>query len=180
MTVSDSITFLTGALVVITAYYAWQNTRMVQELRRQNQMAVEPRLILRLGSIMLGGKTGYVEPRPILEMENIGRGPALFVHASSVVLTDPVDGLRFAVDFHSADVLLSGEKKTLDVAATRPVTPVDDQVQAGFFYGNCLAPETAREDYLFVLRYEDVHARVLESRVQVGRGGVRLLPFPKR
>lgn len=180
MTVPDPITFLTGALVVITAYYAWQNRRMVQELRRQNQMAVEPRLILRLGSIMLGGKAGYVEPRPILEMENIGRGPALFIKASSVVLADPVDGLRFSVDFRPVDVLRSAEKKTLDVEAARPVSPVDDQARAGFFYGNCLDSATAREDYLFVLRYEDVHARVLESRVLVGRGGVKLLPFSKR
>lgn len=173
------ITALTAALVIITGYYALQNRRMVQELRRQNQMAVEPRVILRLGSIMLGGRTGAVDARPILEMENIGRGPALFVQASSVVLTDPVDGLRFSVDFRSADVLLPGEKKKLDAAAARPVSPVDDQAQAGFFYGNCLDPESAKEDYLFVLRYEDAHARVLESRVQVGRGGVKLLSFSK-
>lgn len=37
MTTDWAIVGLTGALVVITAYYAWQNKRMVEEMRRQSR-----------------------------------------------------------------------------------------------------------------------------------------------
>lgn len=40
MTTDWAVVGLTGALVIITAYYAWQNRRMVTALRKQSDAAV--------------------------------------------------------------------------------------------------------------------------------------------
>lgn len=67
---------LTAVLVLVTAYYAFQNRRMVQEMARSRAITVLPKLSL--SWVMLGP----VNPVPALT--NVGPGPALDV---DVVMT---------------------------------------------------------------------------------------------
>ncbi|HYP24650.1 MAG TPA: hypothetical protein VEV43_13855 [Actinomycetota bacterium] len=62
---------LTGALVVITAYYAWQNLRMVQEMRAARVAAIQPRLVPTVEHLPAGHAN--------LRVINVGPGAALDV-----------------------------------------------------------------------------------------------------
>lgn len=64
-------TFLTGLLVAITGYYAWQNQRMVSEMRATRELAILPKLALTLEAL---GPT-YV----LVRVVNIGQGAAQHV-----------------------------------------------------------------------------------------------------
>ncbi len=72
----DVLTLLTGALVIITAYYAWQNHRMVKEMREARRLSVLPKLAI---SIFMHGPT-FGMPRLV----NVGQGPALDVDINLV------------------------------------------------------------------------------------------------
>lgn len=65
---------LTGVLVVITGYYAWQNQRMVLEMRKARELSVRPHL--RLDLERLGGVSAA------LTVTNVGLGPALDVEVT--------------------------------------------------------------------------------------------------
>ena len=60
---------LTSVLVGITAFYAWQNYRMANEMRAAREVAVLPKLALHLG--MVGPAHGFVY------LSNVGPGAAL-------------------------------------------------------------------------------------------------------
>ena len=62
---------LTGALVLITAYYAWQNFRMVQEMRAARAAAIQPRLVPTVAHLPAGHAN--------LRVINVGPGAALDV-----------------------------------------------------------------------------------------------------
>lgn len=64
-------TILTAALVVITAYYAWQTYRMAKEMRRARGAQILPKIVPNLELIGAGGA--------FLRIDNVGPGPALRV-----------------------------------------------------------------------------------------------------
>ncbi len=69
-----AIVLLTAVLVIVTAYYAWQNRQMVLEMRRSRELSVAPHLVI---SIFMLGPT-YGVPRLV----NSGQGPALDVNVT--------------------------------------------------------------------------------------------------
>jgi hypothetical protein len=66
-----AIVMLTALLAGITAYYAWQNRRMVDEMRQSREISVRPKLVISI--LMLGPTYG------LARLVNSGQGPALEV-----------------------------------------------------------------------------------------------------
>jgi hypothetical protein len=66
----DAVTALTAVLVAVTAYYAWQNRRVVAEMKRATDLAIEPAIVLR-PQILVPGK--YV----MFRAQNVGGGAAI-------------------------------------------------------------------------------------------------------
>jgi hypothetical protein len=60
---------LTAVLVAVTAYYAWQTYRMVEEMRQDRRERATPKVVLDLRS----EGVGFVPPSVV----NVGLGPAL-------------------------------------------------------------------------------------------------------
>lgn len=71
---ADAITALTAVLVAVTAYYAWQNRRVVAEMKRATDLAIEPSIVLR-PQILVPGK--YV----MFRAQNVGGGAAVGLEA---------------------------------------------------------------------------------------------------
>lgn len=72
---------LTGALVLLTAYYAWQTRSMVLEMRNARQLSLRPKIALDVE--LLGPKFG------VIVVANVGAGAAL--------------DSRLTLVFHNAD-----------------------------------------------------------------------------
>ena len=66
---AQSMDYLTGFLVIITAYYAWQTNNMVEEMKLVRQYQFIPALKLEPTSLSLGSSHD-------LEIKNYGFGPA--------------------------------------------------------------------------------------------------------
>jgi hypothetical protein len=64
----DAIETLTALLVLITAFYAWQNRRMAVEMRRSREALIRPKLAVDIHMIapMYG----------VARVTNVGQGPA--------------------------------------------------------------------------------------------------------
>ncbi len=67
----DAIETLTGALVLITGYYAFQNRQMAVEMRRSREATVRPKLAVDVHLLT----PMYAMAR----VTNVGQGPALDV-----------------------------------------------------------------------------------------------------
>jgi hypothetical protein len=81
----SALEILTGALALITAYYAWQTHRIVREMRATRAAQVLPHLVTRIRHYPGGGG--------VLRILNAGLGPALNVDV--VITLEPenrVDG----------------------------------------------------------------------------------------
>jgi hypothetical protein len=94
---------LTGVLVLVTAYYAWQNRRMVREMTATRKVAVLPKLALEwtMASPVLGFPT----------VKNVGPGPALDVDISVHFVPLPGKDDQAEVRRWTASVITSGEEK---------------------------------------------------------------------
>jgi hypothetical protein len=86
---TSALVVLTAALVLVTGYYAYQNRRMVGEMRQARSTSVLPRLALSIRP--LGGGIGF------LRLSNVGPGPALHVRAT---ITLEPDGFDIQWDAH--------------------------------------------------------------------------------
>lgn len=93
---------LTAALVLITAYYARQNKRMVEEMAASRRVAVLPKLALDL--------KGLAPTVDTINVANVGPGPALHVDLSLVF--EPHDPSKHERDERrlKANVLAPGEE----------------------------------------------------------------------
>lgn len=80
----NATNWLTAALVLVTIYYAWQNQRMVGEMREARRLSVQPKLSLSI--FMLGPTFGI--PRLV----NVGLGPALSVDTKIVFRRNGASG----------------------------------------------------------------------------------------
>jgi hypothetical protein len=98
----DAAALLTGVLVLITGYYAWQNRKMVQEMAAARRISVLPKLVLEwtMASPVLGLPT----------LKNVGPGPALDVDIS--IHFEPLqEGGQPEVREWTASVVVSGEER---------------------------------------------------------------------
>jgi len=94
---------LTGVLVLVTAYYAWQNQRMVGEMRRSRELSVLPKLAV---DLRLQGPT-FAQ----VQVLNVGPGPALAVDLR-IAFEPPVVSPRCLVSTAGA----SSSRRLLHVA----------------------------------------------------------------
>ncbi len=74
LTPSEILAILTGVLVLITAYYAWQTRQTVDELKRARGVAVLPKLAISIRTLSAG--IGWIR------ITNVGPGPALDISAT--------------------------------------------------------------------------------------------------
>ncbi|MFH1587080.1 MAG: hypothetical protein ABID38_04445 [Candidatus Diapherotrites archaeon] len=79
---------LTGALVLITGYYAWANKQMLNEMRKTRELENDPSIKIHLvAELDFNRDTQEFEPGPpfYTEIINIGKGPA---YDLSIIATD--------------------------------------------------------------------------------------------
>lgn len=95
---------LTAVLVLITAYYAWQNRRMVNELAKTRAVSILPKLALRWHSVS--------PTLSLVEVVNVGPGPALDVQATVTFVPPQGDG-HASADRRTweTSLLVPGEKR---------------------------------------------------------------------
>jgi hypothetical protein len=101
-----ALAIATGALVVVTAFYAKQTKRTVEEMKRGNETQFLPFPIVDLDPTMIGpGMVRFI-------IENIGRGPALALTIELSANGESIEpkpsyfhslrhGLTKAFDFHA-------------------------------------------------------------------------------
>lgn len=66
---AQSVDYLTGFLVILTAYYAWQTNKMVEEMKLVRQYQFIPALKINPTSLSVGSRLD-------IEIKNYGFGPA--------------------------------------------------------------------------------------------------------
>lgn len=97
----STVTVLTAALVLITAYYAVQNQRMVKEMRASRELSVLPKLHLDLRPLERS-------PAAVVAITNVGQGPAIDVDVALVF--EPIEKDAPAPERHwRTGVLAPGE-----------------------------------------------------------------------
>lgn len=74
LTPSEILAILTGVLVIVTAFYAWQTRQMVAEMERARSASILPRIAVSMH--VVGPMVGWVR------LTNVGPGPALDVAAT--------------------------------------------------------------------------------------------------
>jgi hypothetical protein len=99
----DGIEILTGALVVLTGYYAWQTRRMVGEMERARQASLLPKLGVHLDF----RGPNYAE----LAITNVGLGPAFDVNVELCCVPVPRADVREDARTWRTNLLVPGEKQ---------------------------------------------------------------------
>lgn len=105
MSVSLATVVLTAVLVCVTAYYAWQNQRMVHEMRRSRELSVLPNLSVDLRPLQRSTAV-------VVTVTNVGQGPAIGVEAVLTFLSSDPEANPTAQRFWRAGVLAPGETKS--------------------------------------------------------------------
>ena len=179
------IVSLTGALVLITGYYAWQNKRMVDqnarmvqelrlqreemrqqlnEMRRQTLLQVRPFLALRLTD------TGF-------RIDNIGRGVARDVRVRDVRVSEAAVVENYIiVEWAPIDFVPDRDGRDLSgiayqVSSGRKAEVGTERFKTWMAHFGV----HGKREYEFVLDYEDVIGQRYQAVFNVNRGRVRLL-----
>ncbi|OFW14562.1 MAG: hypothetical protein A3H27_15910 [Acidobacteria bacterium RIFCSPLOWO2_02_FULL_59_13] len=169
--VNDALLWLTGVVVL---FYTIETHGLRLEMVRQNEMAVQPLLI------------ATVEHRTVqriaptstnsVVLKNIGRGPALYVRVAEIDM-GPAGSGRFIAKFDPVDYIEpTGEifpnaNWYGDFGSGDVSRPMD-------FTSN-LDPRFANETYEVRISYEDISGTQYQSKMQMGKAGIRLLEHGK-
>jgi hypothetical protein len=106
-----AVLWLTGVAVAI---YTMETQRMRLELVRQNEMAVRPLII---ATIAVEESQGIAQTvRKFIAVKNIGRGPALFLQAEDITVSDD-ESREYQLHFKPIDHLTAEESEELVVDA---------------------------------------------------------------
>jgi len=155
-----------------------QNKLTVQQNKltvRQIELAVQP-LVL-----------ATVEDRPLSQgthglrvvLRNIGRGPALFVRVDDFAVHE-IEGTKIVLlsSIPPVDCIEPGEDVPLPVEAVLKEEGKEvrrDVGSARLNYAAMLHPQSANETYEITVRYEDIDRQEHWAKIQMGKGGIRLL-----
>src|SRR3989338_1481132 len=162
---NNALLWLTG--IVILAYTVeTQGLRL--EMVRQNEIAIQPLLIARIERRQWRGE----KYKNSVILQNIGRGPALFIQFKDVLLNELALG-RFVGEFATVDCIEAGKDAIAD-ASWRFEGDGEEPSQPRDFVPN-LNPQTADQSYDVTITYEDINGQKRESVVRMGKGGIRLL-----
>jgi hypothetical protein len=156
------------ALVVL--HYTFETYRMRQELVRQNQLAVQPLVLATVERVDVApGKR-----ESLVVLRNIGRGPALFVHADDFNIHDDEAGGGYSLRIPTVDCIEGGKEAFRSVELIgREVTGTERVRDRGFVA--TLDPKYAADAQVVILRYEDINRGRHWAKTQMGKGGIRLL-----
>jgi len=147
--------------------YTIETYHMRLELVRQNEITIQPVLILTIEEIENG--TGAIKPQVVIR--NIGRGPALFIRVNEIDIFQEAD-FRLVVKFEAVDYLEPG---TYTLAKVTAWSQAPEEAQPKFNFVANLNPRFANQTFQITISYEDIGGQKRESVMQMGKGGNRLL-----
>ncbi len=169
--VGTAILWATG---VVLLAYTIETQGMRLEMVRQNEITIQPLVIARIRGTEEGQDRRYDER---LILRNIGKGPALFVQVKDIEVQE-VEGFgRFVARFFVVDCIEADKDVVADVEFD--VIPAGGAFEApgrrGYDFIASLNPRSARGTYEVIISYEDIGGERRWSKVQMGKGGIRLL-----
>ena len=159
---NNALLWLTGIVILL---YAAETHGLRLEMVRQNEMSVQPLIIV----------TGIVSREnggDRVVLTNIGRGPALFVQSKDMVFGEHRDE-HFVARFENVDFI--GANQTVEVAIRRSFEDEAGSPSTLQDFAAHLNPQIASKTYNVTITYEDMNGQSRESVVRMGKGGIRLL-----
>lgn len=171
---NNAIVWATG---VVLLAYTIETQGMRLEIVRQNDIAIRPLLLSSIESRPVEGRNP-VEYERVLILQNIGRGPALFIQVNDIKIDiDVKGGISSVIRFDKLDCIQAGEKAALD-----PYLHAERRGGGSIRIMDAVSnldPLFAGRSYNVTISYEDINGQKYESKVLMGRGGVRLLNHGK-
>lgn len=174
LNIGNAILWATG---IVLLAYTIETQAMRLEMVRQNEIAIEPVVIA-----IIEERSAATVPAPTFRQElilqNIGRGPALFLRVQDLTLTDPAgDRVRFVARFAPVSYLEPQHEVVVRVAECRAI-----DVDIPSTHLNplpSLEQSTALEDYDVVIQYQDTNGGARETVMRMGKTGVSLVRHGK-
>jgi hypothetical protein len=172
MTVTDWILWVTGVVLLV---YTVETNGLRYEMIRQNELTIQPVIV----ATVVERLSGTVQTTPTFErkiiLRNVGRGTALFIKIRDLTLTDPLpDRVRFVAKFAPISFLEPEQQEVVEIAEC---SAIDTEVPSeNFDPATSLFPRYAVEDYHVVIEYQDTNGANRDTLMQIGNGGIRLLP----
>jgi hypothetical protein len=171
--VGNAVVFGTGVVVLLYTYETYQ---MRWQLVRQNEIAIHP---LVLATVKFGKIDGGTEAWRVV-LRNIGRGPALFVRVDDFGGQENEQNKTVRLSrIPPVDCIEPGKDKELPVEVVMEEEGIIEVLRNGGYRGwNFVAklnPGSATETYVITVRYEDIDRRKYWAKIQMGKGGIRLL-----
>jgi len=169
--VNNALILATGLVLLL---YTIETQGMRLEIVHQNEIAIQPLLIA--GTERREGQTRVV-------LRNIGRGTALFVHPSDVVLPEE-QGAWTVASFRTVDYI-SPEQDAVIMSDMTHYGPGGDVIEGpregpwADAFALHLDPENSPRPYEITIQYEDITGQRRHSVMQMGKGGIRLLRHGK-
>jgi len=169
LTVGDGVLWGTGVVILLYTYETYQ---MRRELVRQNEIAIQP---LVLATVETRQLTLNTYGRQVV-LRNIGRGPALHVHVDDFQHIPDGEG-EWLLRIPPADCIEPGGEAVRGViqVARRKGEEVYRGADRDRGFVGVLDPDSANKTYEIIVRYEDIAHRKYWAKVQMGKGGIRLL-----
>lgn len=170
MSLTDWILWLTGVILLV---YTVETNGLRHEMVRQNELTIQPVVV---ATIEERSSITVQEPtQPQIILRNVGRGTALFVKIQDLTLTDPLpDRVRFVASFAPISYLEPQQEKVVEIAECKAIGA---ELPGEYFDPvKSLFPRYAVEDYAVVIEYQDTNGADRHTHMQIGKGGIRLLP----
>jgi hypothetical protein len=171
-------TLVGPVIYLLTAFlllaYTIETYGLRVQMIRQNEITIQPLLILNIGPSLRAETWSGAHPDAVI-LQNIGRGPALFVRIDDIPILVNVDNAENAlvVRFDTVDVVEAGKSAEARVGFFSKEGGKLGRQQFDFLPN--LRPKTARDTFKVVIRYEDVDSGERFSVMQMGKLGIRLL-----
>lgn len=176
---NDAILAVTGFVILwytLETYgLRWQMVQQNKLTGRQIELAVQPLVLATVEDRPLG--VGTYGLRVVLR--NIGRGPALFVRVDDFAVHE-IEGTKIVLlsSIPPVDCIEPGKDAALpveDVLKEEGKEVRRDAGTARLNYVAILHPQSARETYEITVRYEDIDRLGHWAKIQMGKGGIKLL-----
>lgn len=179
MNVANAIYLTTGFVLlwytVETCAMRWQMVRQNELTVRQNELAVLPLVLATVENRSLGVSTYGLQ----VVLRNIGWGPALFVQVDDFAVHE-IEGTKTVLlsSIPPVDCIEPEKDAALPVEAVIKEEGKEVHRNVGsarLNYVAMLHPQVARETYEITVRYEDIDRLGHWAKIQMGKGGIRLL-----
>lgn len=165
MGVTDWILLATiGAIL----WYSWETRCMKKEMVKQTELRIRPQLI-----VYLDEKGQY------FNIMNVGNGTAMNV---AVINYLPVimnmKEQKVTLVFDKINYIMPGQERRLIYRAYNSRNRRIEEDTAQMFMGH-LVEQYANKNYLLHINYANIEGTTYSSKVQCGKGGIKLLETKK-